>query len=122
MPKWESFWDYQNRKPKNFLQTQRLLYINRQKKPKSPKMQALWLCNATPKSKFPVKSRSDIHELATGESFVGRESFVGDDDFKELTKSKNSLLSSIWRKGIPKWLKKTVWPITIGNKLEVKII
>ena len=49
-------------------------------------------------------------------------SFAGDDDLKEIYKSKNSLLSTIWRKGIPMWLKKTVWPITIGNKLEVKNI
>ena len=75
------------------------------------------------KSKFPVNSRKDdkIHEIATGDSIIGRESFFDEEDLKELSKSKNSFLSNIWRKGIPNWLKKTVWPITIGNRLEVVI-
>jgi hypothetical protein len=25
----------------------------------------------------------------------------------------------IWKLGIPGWVKKTIWPLTIGNRLEV---
>jgi len=42
-----------------------------------------------------------------------------DEDYKEMCKNKSLLLVSVWRKGVPDWLRKTLWPITIGNRLEM---
>jgi cytohesin/brefeldin A-inhibited guanine nucleotide-exchange protein len=37
----------------------------------------------------------------------------------EIVKDKDNLLINIWKKGVPNWVRKTIWPILIGNKLEI---
>lgn len=32
---------------------------------------------------------------------------------------KSLLLISLWKIGMPPWVRKTIWPLTIGNRLEI---
>ena len=41
------------------------------------------------------------------------------DELREICQNKSMLLYHVWRLGIPDWLRKTIWPITIGNRLEI---
>ena len=40
-------------------------------------------------------------------------------DYEELeivnTHNKSLLLITLWKIGIPKWVRKTIWPLAIGN-------
>jgi len=40
-------------------------------------------------------------------------------DFEQMFKNKNLMLIYLWKRGIPHWLRSTLWPISIGNQLEV---
>ena len=42
-----------------------------------------------------------------------------EESIRTMCKSKSLLLYHVWRLGIPDWLRKTIWPITIGNRLEI---
>ncbi len=37
----------------------------------------------------------------------------------EIAKNKSLLLVILWKQGIPDWVRKTIWPLVIGNRLEV---
>lgn len=44
-------------------------------------------------------------------------------DYEELDlvnqQGKSLLLISLWKIGMPNWVRKTIWPLTIGNRLEI---
>ena len=56
-------------------------------------------------------SQQDMEELRPEESEQC--------DFDQMFKNKNLMLISLWKRGIPHWLRSTLWPISIGNQLEV---
>ena len=45
-----------------------------------------------------------------------------DEEIKNLCRNRSLLLVILWKKGIPPWIRKTLWPIVIGNRLEVNLI
>lgn len=115
LPNWELHWDYQARKPKN-------LDIYRKKKkqekdirlsePRKHEKQNAFskLLSCFSKSKTPNKN----NDFSSYDDEIDT-----DEEIKSLCRNKSLLLVILWKKGIPPWVRKTLWPIAIGNRLEV---
>jgi cytohesin/brefeldin A-inhibited guanine nucleotide-exchange protein len=116
LPNWEFHWDYQNRKPKNTGVVKGIQQISKKKKPAKESSILRWLCGGKGSK---VQATQNRHRPADKDHEVIVDDSASDDDYKEMCKNKSLLLVSVWRKGIPDWLRKTLWPITIGNRLEV---
>lgn len=101
IPNFKSFFDYKKLKPKSFLEL-----IKKSKaikfKPKKPNL----LRNSL---NFLISSKKRIHNF-------NDEEFSKDDFFGG---HEGCLLLKLWKMGIPSFVRKTLWPIVIPNRLEV---
>lgn len=66
--------------------------------------------------KAALKGNNENHE-----EFKIEEDENGELDFSALNKNKGLLLITLWKRGIPVWLRSILWPISIGNQLEVAL-
>jgi hypothetical protein len=111
LPNWEAHWDYRNTKPKGFSVMQ-----SKGKNMEAPKGNGFWsFFKRGRKSESPNKSQN-----LKGEKHLVLDE-MDDTDFEltRICKNKSLLLVTLWKKGIPDWLRNTLWPICIGNQLEV---
>jgi len=128
LPNWESHWDYEKRQPKNLDQ----LHDPKVKKAKGGKkgssnsrqQGSIWnIFRRKKPSKARKYERSSLKRNDQDQEEVEEE----DDEEEEseidlMLKNKDLMLIGLWKKGIPHWLRSTLWPIAIGNQLEVNEI
>eukprot|EP00357_Protocruzia_adherens_P030422 CAMPEP_0114996366 /NCGR_PEP_ID=MMETSP0216-20121206/14262_1 /TAXON_ID=223996 /ORGANISM="Protocruzia adherens, Strain Boccale" /LENGTH=1486 /DNA_ID=CAMNT_0002360545 /DNA_START=178 /DNA_END=4638 /DNA_ORIENTATION=+ len=93
LPYWDEHWDYATNAPKRLHQEQR----SKRKRYKS--LLSLILCGCGRKNK--KKPVADII------------------DSPDNLSAKGYFLVSIWRLGIPMWVRNKLWPIALGNRLEI---
>lgn len=114
LPNWEFHWDYQRNKPRGFDQIKNGRLSNKTKKTQTNEHKGiagffsfLWKkSKASPnKNKHLVLDEVDETE----------------NELRQIARTKSLLLVTLWKRGIPDWLRKTLWPICIGNQLEVSI-
>lgn len=126
LPNWETHWDYERRQPQNLDQ----LFVQKTSKKnfKAPRKS-----NGRSSSGFwgmfrRKKKTSRKYEKALKNNDENQVKIDGpgaseeeDDDaeFLEICKNKNILMVTLWKRGIPDWLRSTLWPISIANQLEV---
>ena len=72
--------------------------------------------------KKPVKSKR-YEKSSLKNNDQDQEEFEEEDEDESevdlMIKNKDLMLIGLWKKGIPHWLRRTLWPIAIGNQLEV---
>ena len=100
-------WDYQRQKPKNLDDSRKKKQTVGTKKKKRGTFSFIFSC-------LSKSSRNASHN-----GFNKDLDHDSDDEIKELCKNKSLLLVLLWKKGVPSWVRKTLWPIAIGNRLEV---
>lgn len=112
LPNWEFHWDYQRNKPRGFDQIKNGRLSNKTKKTQTNEHKGiagffsfLWKkSKASPnKNKHLVLDEVDETE----------------NELRQIARTKSLLLVTLWKRGIPDWLRKTLWPICIGNQLEI---
>lgn len=115
MPNWDIHWDYKARKPKN-------LEIYRRKKKQEKETKEPKKENGSNFSRFSKffgcfisSKRSKTENFAT---YIDEDADT-DEEIQSICRNKSLLLVILWKKGIPPWIRKTLWPIVIGNRLEV---
>lgn len=117
LPNWELHWDYQARKPRHLdtyrkKKKQEKLH-NRKTSDNDPKpntLSKIFGCFASTKH----KNRNDALFASYHDEEVDT-----DDEIESICRNRSLLLVILWKKGIPPWIRKTLWPIVIGNRLEV---
>lgn len=123
LPNFHQHWDYETHRPKGMEEL-------RAKKPKmttsstvkrpsktKPKKKGFLnsILNCGNESESPPQNRASL-----GTNPIVLEDADSDEEaIKNMCKNKSLLLYQVWRLGIPDWLRKTIWPITIGNRLEI---
>jgi len=122
LPNWESHWDYEKRKPKNVEQ----LYDPKSKNKKTAKkgsgrqQGSIWNIF---RRKKPVKYKRYLEKSSLKNNDQDQEEVEEEEEEETevdlLIKNKDLMLVGLWKKGIPHWLRRTLWPIAIGNQLEV---
>ena len=127
LPNWESHWDYEKRQPKNLdqLHDPKVKKAKGGKKGSSNSRQQGSIWNIFRRKK-PSKARK-YERSSLKRNDQDQEEIEEEDDEEEeseidlMLKNKDLLLIGLWKKGIPHWLRSTLWPIAIGNQLEVII-
>lgn len=109
-PNWEKHWDYTKHQPK---------HLNRYDASKQSRVDSIlkYVCSCFSKSKSNDYTRNKTLMIrAQKNSDLQR----FDEDELQLPNTKKSLLLiTLWKIGIPKWVRKTLWPLAIGNRLEI---
>lgn len=123
MPNWEYHWDYENRKPKNLSQTYDSKGVRKGGKAMNKSQNAdssFWKVFGRKKKAGKKYDKSSLKNSDENldELRLDDDSFA-DTEFALICKNKSLLLVSLWKKGIPDWLRSILWPISIGNQLEV---
>jgi hypothetical protein len=113
LPNWEYHWDYHNNKPKGFEQIHGGRLSNKSKRSQSSDHKGIagffsFLWKKSKASPSKGSKHLVLDEIDETES-----------ELRQIAKTKSLLLVTVWKKGIPDWLRKTLWPICIGNQLEV---
>ena len=105
-PNWENYFDYKKLRPIAF-ESYRSIVLRETKnhKPKNDKIH-FFSCFST---------RNSSHQKA---QFSFTEQIEENDNLSK--KHNQFLLVKLWKIGIPSWVRKTLWPIIIGNRLEVR--
>jgi hypothetical protein len=113
LPHWENHWDYRSSKPKGFdsITGGR---NSASSKPNSSEKKGImsFLFKSNNKKTSPAKDTASKHLVLDD-----RED--SDTELKLICKNKSLLLVTLWKKGIPDWLRKILWTISMGNQLEV---
>ena len=128
LPYWESHWDYENRKPKNMglvLAQQKKNHRDSQPRKNSGKpSSSFWNVFKRKKKAAKKYEKRSLRKNSENENddIKIEENLEEDDGELEIgleSKDKSLLLVTLWRRGIPDWLRSILWPITISNQLEV---
>lgn len=132
LPNFHYHWDYAKHKPRGLNEISPT-----QRKSRTAKIMALYKNNNKQhaqkkkpfsfKDLFVFKSRSDnasvVQKSSAKESELSKhtheENDTEENELRILCHNKSLLLFHVWRLGIPDWLRKTIWPITVGNRLEI---
>lgn len=121
LPNFHQYWDYESHRPKGAQDT----LSKKSKRGESPRdltspsrnkrgsFFSFLLCRRDD-SPSPMKISKRKSEK-TGVEEIDRE----EEAIRNMCKNKTLLLFHVWKLGIPDWLRKTIWPITIGNRLEI---
>lgn len=107
-PNWENHFDYKKRRPIAF-ELYRNLCAKEKKHATKPEKKLFFSCFTTKNS-----NKSQFY-------------FSNDLEEKESIPAKKNhhnqfLLVKLWKSGFPDWVRKTLWPIIIGNQLEVLLL
>ena len=128
LPNFHFHWDYTHRQPrgmneldqKNRKSEDPTFYRN-----KSPKVRRkstvvdFLLCRS--RSHYPHR-RNDIPLTESGQIYGNDDRTTTEEsELRALCRNKSLLLYHVWRLGIPEWLRRTIWPISIGNRLEITL-
>ena len=110
-PNWEDHWNYSQNQPKKFRHVRRIRTSESANLNQKHFFWSLWKCF----------KKDKIKKL---DSTINCDFRVLDDnneknELKDICKNKSLLLVTLWKRGIPGWIRKTLWPISIGNRLEV---
>jgi len=110
-------WDYQARKPRHLDTYRKKKKYEREHKRKTSEnsktntLSKIFGC-------FTSTRRKKKENEAAFSSYHDEE-FDSDDEIESICRNRSLLLVILWKKGIPPWIRKTLWPIVIGNRLEV---
>ena len=122
LPNFHQHWDYETHLPKGVQEwrsktqkekrTKKSTTARRKSKSRNNKRSFL--------SFFTCRARgSPSPSPKRGGNIAIEDAHSEEESIKSICKGKSLLLYQVWRLGIPDWLRKTMWPITIGNRLEV---
>lgn len=101
-PNWENYFDYKKRRPIAF-ESYRNLTVKEKKSNRVHENKKFLGC-------FSTKSVNKSQFIFTEQN---------EENDNSHKKSNQFLLVHLWKSGIPAWVRKTLWPIAIGNQLEV---
>ncbi|KAL4441362.1 hypothetical protein ABPG74_013657 [Tetrahymena malaccensis] len=109
--KWEDHWDYTSSKPKNITKYEK-------KQQKSNFLSSICSCLSKRSQNGNIKTLNEENNSNSSQLPFGSKK-----DYEELDlahqNNKSLLLISLWKIGMPKWVRKTIWPLSIGNRLEI---
>lgn len=125
LPNFHQHWDYETHRPKGVQEmrsgklkdkrpTKAITSSKKPKLKKSSTFASIFLCKSKRRSPSPTPVRSE-----NDENIMIEDADSDEEDLRNMCKNKSLLLFHVWRLGIPDWLRKTIWPITIGNRLEI---
>lgn len=111
LPHWENHWDYKSSKPKGF-ESMSGSRNSASNKPQKEKKGLMSMFFKGKQKTTPVKDTASKH-------LVLEDREDSDGELKLICKNKSLLLVTLWKRGIPDWLRKILWTISIGNQLEI---
>lgn len=127
LPNFHFHWDYEHHQPRGKLESERVV------KTQKTNVTKLYRASSKPKKRSIFKDflqckwcrSKPTHEMLQSKLQESVSVVIKDDsdheadELRALCSNKSLLLYQVWRLGIPDWLRKTIWPITVGNRLEI---
>ncbi|KRX09995.1 Sec7 domain [Pseudocohnilembus persalinus] len=122
-PHWEKHWDYKLDKPKHFQKRNNSFFSQfckcfvKWKQNQEMKNDSKALQSRSKANNYKTDNLLDCQISDNQRSADGQGDLL---DFQNKSGNKKSfLLISLWKLGIPAWARSTIWPLAIGNRLEL---
>jgi cytohesin/brefeldin A-inhibited guanine nucleotide-exchange protein len=104
-PNWETYFDYKKLRPIAFESYRNVVHRETKNHKSKSEKTHFFSCFTTRNSLNPKVQFNFTEQIQESDNFS--------------KKHNQFLLVKLWQIGIPVWVRKTLWPIIIGNRLEV---